>query len=279
MKRDIGLILRSSLENLVERENDVDYYVFDYLKNNHNVRDIRKKRDVLSNDLVFFQHFPFSRAKANEFAEVENQAPFVNKPSSVLETSPKTSDYELFREYMPESIMSYESSEDLHNFLRNKEKVVVKPEDGTGGKNIDMITSEEFQKLEHVLENLPEDERYLIQEYVPNKGDKRMLVYDGNILGGFERYNENAEVNNVSAGGEWDYTNLTKNEKSIARDISQELREKDVYLIGIDLVEEQLMEVNTAAPGGIYEIHQDKKNTYSRFEEITQDIIRRWRNN
>ena len=278
MKRDIGLILRSSLENLVEREKDVTYYVFDYLKNNHNMKDITAKEDVPGNDLVFFQHFPFSRAKASEFAEVENEAPFVNKPSGVIETSLKTSDYELFREYMPESIMSYESSDDLHNFLKNKEKVVVKPEEGTGGKNIDMIASEEFQKLERDLGNLPEDERYLIQEYVPNEGDKRILVYDGNILGGFKRYNENANVNNVSAGGNWDYTGLTQNEKSIARNISQELREKDVYFIGIDLVEEQLMEVNTAAPGGLSKIDQDEKSTYSRFEEITQDIIRRWRN-
>jgi len=266
---DIGVIIRRNHRELIEIENDPDYYFLDYLETNHDtIKSYTKNEDlseIINREVVLYIHFPHIDSLSKKLSEYENKVFFINKPSGVRKTSPKTYELSNFSEFMPESIyISNKISDKIIDFIKQHPESILKPVNGTGGKGIEKIYFNErlADKLIKIESALKENSAgYILQEFIKNKGDKRILCFNGQILGHVVRYNPNKFVNNISSGGHFISGNLTQHEINVSEIISNKLITEGIYLVGLDFVESKLMEINTAMPGCLAELNLYKHKT------------------
>ena len=95
------------------------------------------------------------------------------------------------------------------------------------------------------------------QEYLPaaSEGDKRILLLDGEPMGGILRVHaEGVELNNMDAGGTPNPTELNDRDMEICAAVKAGLREQGVFFAGIDIIGGMLIEVNVTSPTGLQEL-------------------------
>ena len=78
----------------------------------------------------------------------------------------------------------------------------------------------------------------------------------------------------MHVGGRPEKTLLTKRDKFICDEISQSLKEKGLYFVGIDVIGEFITEINVTSPTGIREIQlNDNINIGEMFWEFIEEKI------
>ncbi|MBT4651296.1 ATP-grasp domain-containing protein [Candidatus Woesearchaeota archaeon] len=285
---NLGAILRAPLPQLIAQENyfgDYDHLLF--LKNvGHKLTVSRKGKhfeQIADKELVFFFDFPFNSQLAEELSSYEPHVKFVNQPSAVLKTSEKDFEFTHFNKYLPPTILIRNSSElELEDFIKTHKKVIAKPLDGTGGKDIfpfdlsDDSTENIARKVSELHTN--HHSGYLLQEFIENKGDIRVICYNGKILGHFGRYNPNHHTNNLSNGGFVTRPELTNKDANTCEEVSSYLKDMGVYYAGIDLLESRLLEVNVACPGGVGVVTprygRSVHDAFRMFEQETYSLVK-----
>jgi glutathione synthase len=258
MRQNIGVIMRDSLESLVNDESlEGDYEFAKRISNSlGNYKNLKEESDFSGIDLVLFFPYPYNKGLAEKLVKYEDEIPFINSPSGVLRTSEKTFEYEEFKDLVPatKTLTSQVSYDDIEGFARNFDSVVVKPVDGTGGKGVYFIdkpyNEESFLELKKLADE--KNGRYVMQEYIENDGDKRILCYNGIVLGGFGRRSDTSRIHNASGGGKILELKATPEEIKMAERVSERLKEYRVYFSGLDVIDGKLIEVNTSMPGGTH---------------------------
>lgn len=284
MKNKLGMILRDKLENLVNSQSpDNDYHFLNSLSNKWgDYENVDANSDFSKFDAIFFLHYPYDENLAKKLVSREQEIPFINKPSGVLKTSKKIFEYETFKGVTPktELISNQLSYDELFNFANQFDSVVIKPVSGTGGRGIYFLDKpyreEDMLKLEQVGNQ--KSGEYLIQEYIENKGDRRILCYNGKIIGGFDRRGENTRIHNLSSGGKITGFNPDKKDIDLANHVSNKLKDYGIFFAGIDIVNNKLLEVNTSMPGGTYvmkrgSLANSDQKMKNFFKTETQNII------
>ncbi len=97
------------------------------------------------------------------------------------------------------------------------------------------------------------------QAFVPDsrKGDKRVLLLEGEPLGAVLRVAKETDLrNNLAAGGHAERAALTARDLEICRALKPALVAEGLHFVGIDLLGEALIEVNVTSPTGIAELEQ-----------------------
>ncbi len=99
--------------------------------------------------------------------------------------------------------------------------VIVKGSSGDRGSNVFKADSlEEFEKLVKELRKFETEggKRYMLQEYIPNDGDYRVLVLGKKVLGVMKRSSQSKSEfrNNYSAGGAVEIADLPEEVKNLA---------------------------------------------------------------
>jgi glutathione synthase len=138
------------------------------------------------------------------------------------------------------------------------ERMIMKPLDGYGGQGVILVDKNAQKSFYSLLEfyiNSGKGGNYVIlQEYVEGaeQGDVRILMLNGEPIGAIKRVPASYEVrSNVHAGGTVVKHSLTKNEKALCKHIGPKLVRDGLYFVGIDVINEKLIEVNVQSPGGI----------------------------
>lgn len=153
----------------------------------------------------------------------------------------------------------------LVNVLQESEteKMIMKPLDGYGGQGVILVEKNAQKSFHSLLEfyiNSGEGGNYVIlQEYVEgaDSGDVRILMLNGEPIGAMKRVPAVNDVrSNVHAGGTVVKHTLTKNEKALCKHIGPKLVRDGLYFVGIDVINEKLIEVNVQSPGGIMRINK-----------------------
>lgn len=145
------------------------------------------------------------------------------------------------------------------SFLEKNKIIAVKPADGFGGSAI-FIVHENDKNANVIFESVSENGRKyaILQQYLPEaeKGDKRVLILDGEILGAILRlHSKDDHRNNFAAGGKALRTEVTLAEKKIIDEIKPYLQELGLYFVGLDFIGEKLMEVNVTSPTCLREMN------------------------
>lgn len=164
-----------------------------------------------------------------------------------------------FKNITPPTIVSA-NQKDLISFVDKYKDIIAKPTNAFGGQGVFHLKKGDTN-VKVVLETLTDgyNRAIVVQKYVPEsqKGDKRILLLDGKILGAILRVHEDGEHrNNLFAGGEARPTAITDNDKKIASILKPHLRKLGLHLVGIDILGDFLIEVNVTSPTCLQEMNR-----------------------
>jgi glutathione synthase len=203
---------------------------------------------------------PFDRAYLYTtlmLERVRGRTVLVNDPRGLRDANEKL--YTLhFAEHMPRTMVSADR-ERIFAFLRTiGGHGVIKPLDGAGGSGVLRleIGDSNARSIADVITH--EGKRLaMVQEYVPDvlKGDKRVLLLDGQVLGAINRVARTDDVrSNIHAGGTVEPCEVTAKEHAIITSMQPRLAEDGLVFVGLDFIGEKLTEVNVTSPTGIQEL-------------------------
>ena len=109
----------------------------------------------------------------------------------------------------------------------------------------------------HELFSSINTEPLIIQKFLPDvrKGDKRVILVDGEAIGAINRIPADGETrSNMHVGGRPEKVGLTKRDKEICSIIGPILREKGQIFVGIDIIGDYWTEINLTSPTGLLEL-------------------------
>ena len=183
----------------------------------------------------------------------------LNRPESVLAYNEKLFALH-FRELMPETIVSRDPQALREFMAKVGNEMIVKPLDGKGGEGIFHVHTQD-RNLSSILE---QSTRFgtrpaMAQEYLPaiREGDKRIILLEGEPLGGVLRVPAEAEVRaNLHVGGRAVKAEITPGDLKIIERIAPTLREAGLFFVGIDVIGDKLTEINVTSPTGVQEINR-----------------------
>lgn len=183
----------------------------------------------------------------------------VNHPQSLRDFNEKLFTT-LFPHCCPPSLFT-SSINDIKEFLATHHDIICKPLDGMGGISIFRLRSDD-PNINVILETLTQFETQLIeaQRYISaiKKGDKRILMIDGQPLPyALARLPISGETRaNLSAGGRGIGVTLNERDQWICEQLGSYLHQKNLLLVGIDVIGDYLTEINITSPTCIRELDQ-----------------------
>lgn len=139
-------------------------------------------------------------------------------------------------------------------------EIIVKPLYGNGGAGVFHLKPGD-PNLSALLETFAgiNREPMIAQKYLPAvvKGDKRIILVDGEPVGAINRVPQEGEArSNMHVGGRAEKIGLTEREFEICTRIAPVLREKGLIFTGIDVIDGWLTEINVTSPTGIQELER-----------------------
>ncbi|MFL0417600.1 glutathione synthase [Sphingomonas sp. 179-I 2A4 NHS] len=183
----------------------------------------------------------------------------VNDPASVRNAPEKVFVLDYAR-FMPPTLVT-RSLDEARAFLKQHGAIVVKPLHGNGGKAIFRV-GPEGENLSALMEvfNQAWREPHMVQAFLPDvaKGDKRIVLVDGEVAGAINRLPGEGEIrSNLAVGGSAEKTELTGKEREICAALGPELKKRGLIFVGIDVIGGQwLTEINVTSPTGIVAIEK-----------------------
>jgi glutathione synthase len=207
---------------------------------------------------------PIAPGFFNLLKEQFDEKKIVNRPSGIEKTGSKA--YLVnFNEYCaPLAIV--QSIEEIIEF-KERYGTVLKPLEEYGGKGIIRIDQQvvylgndvqiSFKEFAASYKESPTT--YLAMKYLKNvsKGDKRIVVANGEILTSSTRYPaEGSWLCNVAQGGSAELSQPTEREVEIVEHITPILKKEGIFLYGLDTLQNDegirvISEINTLSVGGI----------------------------
>lgn len=221
-------------------------------------------------DALFLRKDPPLNYSSVEFlAPIRNQVFMVNDPFGMVLGNSKL--YTLnFPDLIPETHISRDPSR-LRKIIDNfGGDMVIKPLGRFGGQGIIKVSTRDPENLNSLIhyyvgahKPYADREQIMVQEYlkgVKKKGDVRILMLNGEILGAMCRKPPDGSFRtNIHAGGKAFAHAITARERQICEQIRPRLLADGLYFVGLDLIDEKLIEVNCVSPGGIPRINRLEK--------------------
>jgi glutathione synthase len=181
----------------------------------------------------------------------------VNDPRGLRDANEKL--YTLhFAEHMPKTLVSADRDR-IFDFLKSiGGHGIIKPLDGAGGSGVLRLELED-SNARSIVDVISHEGRRLVmvQEYVPavTKGDKRVLLLDGELMGAINRIARTDDVrSNIHVGGTVEKTDVTPKERAVIAQMAPRLKSDGLIFVGLDFIGEKLTEVNVTSPTGIQEL-------------------------
>ena len=139
-------------------------------------------------------------------------------------------------------------------------EMILKPLDGKGGEGIFLLRRDD-RNLNSILEQSTRFETrwVMAQRYLPEvrRGDKRILLLDGDPIGAVLRVPPDHEVrSNLHVGGRPAKAELDDTDRRIIDTLRPALRRDGFFFVGIDVIGGFLTEVNVTSPTGVQEINR-----------------------
>lgn len=152
--------------------------------------------------------------------------------------------------------------EEIRHFVQEHRKggVVLKPLQGSGGQSVFMVDGRESANLNQIIEAIQQLGYVVAQEYLAQaaKGDTRFFLLNGRPLEvdgkycAFSRVASNGDLrSNVKAGGKVVAAEVTDEMLALAEAVRPRLIQDGMFLVGLDIVGDRLLEVNVFSPGGL----------------------------
>ncbi len=184
----------------------------------------------------------------------------LNDPYGLADALNKTYFQHFPEQVRPRTCISREVSDIKAFIAEQKDKVVIKPLQGSGGQSVFLIGEDEKANLNQMIEAVIRDGYCIAQEYLPAAvdGDVRMFVMNGRPLmkdgkyAAFRRRNDTGDArSNMHTGGKSEAAEVTDKMLELVEMVRPKLVQDGMFLVGLDIVEDKLMEINVFSPGGL----------------------------
>ena len=144
--------------------------------------------------------------------------------------------------------------EAIAEFRQRHGDVVLKPLNGRGGSGVTRHLADD-PNLDSLLEIHAElsPEPVIVQKFLPSvtRGDKRILLIDGEAVGAINRVPQAGQIrSNLAVGGRAEAVELTVRDREICAAIGPELKRRGLLFVGIDVIGDYLTEINVTSPTG-----------------------------
>ena len=145
-------------------------------------------------------------------------------------------------------------------FLTAEGTIIVKPLQGSGGSGVFIARAEDMSNLAPIIHAVSRDGYVIAQEYLPAaaEGDTRLFMMNGRPLrvkgkyAAFRRVRTGGDMrSNIHAGGKLAPAEITDEALRLAEIVRPKLVQDGMFLVGLDIVGNKLMEINVFSPGGL----------------------------
>ena len=204
---------------------------------------------------------PWARHAGIQFGrEAQNSGVIVlNDPAGLERAINK-----LYLQSFPESIrpitLITRNAARIRKFARERGTIVVKPLQGSGGEGVFVLRPDDQPNISQIIESISRDGYVVAQEYLTAaaEGDTRLFLMNGLPLrlkghyAAFRRIRSGGDLrSNLHAGGRIRRAKLDDNAFRIAEIVRPRLVEDGMFLVGLDIVGDKVMEINVFSPGGL----------------------------
>ncbi|WP_128254586.1 glutathione synthase [Falsirhodobacter deserti] len=164
-----------------------------------------------------------------------------------------------FPELTPPTMIAYDLPT-IREFKQRHGDVILKPLYGNGGAGVFRLDPNDRNLASlHELFVSMRREPLIVQKFLPavSKGDKRVILVDGELIGAINRVPQEGETrSNMHVGGRAEKVELTERDREICRIIGPVLKEKGQIFVGIDVIGDWLTEINVTSPTGLQELER-----------------------
>ena len=148
----------------------------------------------------------------------------------------------------------------LKAFKAKHGDIILKPLYGNGGAGVFRLEPDDrnLNSLHELFASINR-EPLIAQKFLPDvaQGDKRIILVDGEPVGGINRVPAKGETrSNMHVGGRPEKVAMTERDLEICARIGPLLREKGQVFVGIDVIGGWLTEINVTSPTGIQELER-----------------------
>lgn len=245
-------------------------------------------------DVLFLRNNPADEINERDWAQnaafifgeiaMRNGVIVLNHPNSLAGAVNKMY-FQHFPEVLrPKTVISRDHKEIKDFFKEQKNKMILKPLQGSGGTNVFMMDKKNEHNLSQTIDAIARDGFVIAQEYLPEakNGDTRLFLVNGEPLqvdgqyAMMQRVNAEGEIrSNIHAGGRPDRVKISDEILELADIVRPKLVQDGMFMVGIDIVGNKLMEINVFSPGGLNVMGQMYKVDFS--SKVIQAIERKVR--
>ena len=184
----------------------------------------------------------------------------VNDPQGLAKATNKMY-FQLFPEEVRPRTLISKHRDDIRAFIKEMGgNTILKPLQGSGGAGVFIVRVDDRSNINQMIDTLTRDGYVIAQEYLPaaEEGDTRLFLMNGRPLrykgkyAAFRRVRTGDDLrSNIHAGGKLRQAELTKSHFRLAEIVRPKLVQDGMFLVGLDIVGDKLMEINVFSPGGL----------------------------
>ena len=230
------------------------------VKGDHHTQGPLEVRDLAEMDVVLMrQDPPFDMAyiTAAHFLEAIHPATLVVNNPAEVRNAPEKLFVTAFPGLQPPTLITNDA-EAIDDFRGRHGDMVLKPLYGGGGSGVVRLKVDD-PNLDALLElhAMIGREAVIAQKFIPavSKGDKRILLVDGEPVGAINRIPAEGQVrSNLARGGRAAAVELTPRDLEICATIGPALMARGLLFVGIDVIGDYLTEINVTSPTGAQQL-------------------------
>jgi len=216
--------------------------------------------DLAEIDVVLMrQDPPFDMAyiTATHFLEHVHPSTLVVNDPAAVRNAPEKLLVTHFPGVQPPTLISRDI-EAIVDFRERYPDMILKPLYGGGGSGVARLKNDDGN-LEAMLELhfAIGREPVICQAFLPavSKGDKRILIVDGEPVGAINRVPAEGHVrSNLRVGGRAEAVELTKRDLELCSIIGPTLKQQGLIFVGVDVIGDYLTEINVTSPTGAQQL-------------------------
>lgn len=242
-------------------------------------------------DVLFIRNDP-SNENANEpwaqtagvvFGQVaiEQGVIVLNDPFTLADSVNKMYFQQFPESVRPKTLITRDPAE-IKAFFKEQKRMIIKPLQGSGGQGVFLVNEDNKANLSSMIEANLRDGYIIAQEYLPAaaEGDIRLFIMNGQILqidgkvAAMHRFSETGDArSNLHAGGNVKKAKITDKVLELAEEVRPKLVQDGVFMAGLDIAGDKLMETNIFSPGGLTTIQEMMEVDFA--AHITEAIERK----
>lgn len=183
----------------------------------------------------------------------------INDPETLAFYSNKIYLQDFSAKVRPPAIVTRDYA-DVVNFMADHPQIILKPVQGSTGKNVFYVDDTQPMNLRQIVDVLSEDGYFIVQKYLPQAkhGDLRIYLLDGDPIeldGQFAILHrlpaKDSIRSNIHQGGKGNAGTMTPEVEHVIQQVQKKLAMDGMYFVGLDLVGTELLEINVNCAGGL----------------------------